>query len=128
LDNIISVGAGVRIARWQLLEIRDDQWQLGMRQLKLEEIWIKFDFRVWTPEEGAEAMTELPELELTELSDILHRSTYERWKAKQAKIAGDQRKKKEKGKEKQKMKALGPKVGEEAEAELMEPEGGETVK
>jgi len=103
LDDIVSVGAGARIARRQLLEIRDDQWQLGMWQLKLEEIWMKVDFGVWTLEEGAEVLAELPELELTELSDIPHRSTYERWKAKQAKIAGDRRKKekrKRRGREK----------------------------
>ena len=92
------------------MAIREDQWQLGMRQLELQEIRMKVDFGVWTPEEGVAEMEKLPELAPTELKKILYKSTEERWEARQEKISKEQRKKKEQGKGKGKEKERDPEV------------------
>ena len=101
LDDIVGVGARIRIAHWHLMAIREDQWQLGMQQLELQEIGMKVDFGVLTPEEGAAEMEKLLELVPTELKKILYKSVYERWEARQEKISEEQRKKKGQGRGKE---------------------------
>ena len=93
--------------------MKEDQWKLGVQQLKLEEIWMKVNFRHWTPEKGLEEMRKLLKLKQTGLKKKLYKSSYEQWEAEQEK----QKKVKGKKKGKEKEKGLGLEVDEEKEAE-----------
>ena len=44
LDNIVGVESGVQVVQRHLLAMKEDQWKLGLQQVKLEEIRA---FRAW---------------------------------------------------------------------------------
>ena len=58
---------------------RKDQWKIGRRLLKLEEIRLKVELGVLNKEQAAEELEGLPELSRTKVEHPAHQSVYERW-------------------------------------------------
>jgi len=92
LDDLVRVRAGVTVVRRHIVAMREDQWKLGVRQLQLEEIWMKVDFGQWTPEQGLAEMKKLLGLKPADLKKKSYKSSYAKWEAAQEK-AGEKRRK-----------------------------------
>jgi len=56
---------------------RKDQWKLGKRQLRLEELQFKVELGVLSPEQAAKELEGLPELAQTKMEVPVYQSVYE---------------------------------------------------
>ena len=70
---------------------RKDQWKLGKRQLRLEELRFKVELRVLSPEQAARELEGLPEMAQTKVEVPVYQSVYERWEEVQERLAEEQR-------------------------------------
>ena len=95
LDDLVGVGTGVTMVRRHVVAMREDQWKLGVRQLQLEEIRMKVEFRQWTSEQGLAEMSRLPVLKPADLKKKPYKSSYAKWEAAQEKVVERRRKGKE---------------------------------
>ena len=85
---------------------RKDQWKLGKRHLRLEELRLNVELGILSKEQAAEELRRLPELARSKVEHPAHQSVYERWEEVQERL------KVERGEE-------SSEEGEEAEAETM---------
>ena len=115
-EEILEAALGQR----KLLAMKEDQWKLGVQQIKLEEIQMKVDFGPWILEKDPAERKKLLELKQTGLKKKPYKSSYKQWEAEREKIVEKWEKMKEKKKE------LGLEVDEEPEPESTELEGEET--
>jgi len=70
---------------------RKDQWKLGRRHLRLEELRLKVELGVLSKEQVAEELEGLPELTRTKVEHPAHQSVYERWEEVQEKLEAERR-------------------------------------
>jgi len=70
---------------------RKDQWKLGRRQLKLEELRLQVELGVLSKEQAAVELEGLPELTRTKVGFPAHQSVYERWEDVQERLAEERR-------------------------------------
>ena len=66
---------------------RRDQWKLGRRQLRQEELRLSVELGVLSKEEAASELAGLPELARTKVEFPAHQSVYERWEEVQERLA-----------------------------------------
>ena len=70
---------------------RKDQWKLGKRQLKLEELRLQVELGVLSQEQAASELKKLPELYRSKVEFPVYQSVYQRWEDVQERIAEEQR-------------------------------------
>jgi len=70
---------------------RKDQWKLGKRQLKLEELRLKVELGVMGKEQAAAELEGLPELVRTKVENPAYQLVYERRAEAQEKLATERR-------------------------------------
>jgi len=91
LDELLVTSANTSDLRRVAEATRKDQWKLGRRLLKLEEIRLKVELGVLSKEQAAEELEELPELAWTKVENPAYQLVYEHWAEIQERLAEERR-------------------------------------
>ena len=91
LEELLVTSANTSDLRSIADAARKDQWKLGKRQLRLEEIRLGVELGVLSKEQAASELAGLPELARTKVEFLAYQSVYERWEDVQERLAEEQR-------------------------------------
>ena len=89
LDELVTTSENTSELRRILDASRKDQWKLGKRQLKLEELRLKVELGVLSSEQAAEELGNLPDLAWPRVEHPVYQSVYQRWEEVQEKLAAE---------------------------------------
>ena len=91
LEELLVTSANTSDLRSIAEATRKDQWKLGKRQLRLEEIQLGVELGVLSKEQAASELAGLPELARTKVDFLVCQSVYERWEDMQERLAEERR-------------------------------------
>ena len=91
LDEMLVASENTSDLRRIAEAARKDQWKLGKRQLRLEEIRLRVELGVLSKEQAALELARLPELAQTKVEFPVYQSVYKRWEDVQERLAEEQR-------------------------------------
>jgi len=91
LDELVTTSESQADIRRILDATQKDQWKIGKRQLKLEELRLKVDLGILSSEQATRELEGLPELVRTKVDHSSYQSVYECWVDEQERIAEERR-------------------------------------
>jgi len=91
LDKLLVASENTSDLRRIAEAAQKDQWKLGKRQLRLEELQLRVELRAPSKEEAAMELARLPELAWTKVDFPAYQSVYEHWEDIQEGLAEERR-------------------------------------